>query len=203
MASTEDNEASMKHVQPTDEDLVAAAQAGNSAAQSQLYDRYFPPLYAFVYRHVDHVQDAEDLTSEVVIRMIKHLASFNRASTFKTWLFGIARNVIADFWRKRYRLPENLVAEYVGAGTVELYHQVVSETNHTDVEALLMDEQRVRAEKVFQALSENYRQVLQHRFIEQRTLAETAAAMNITTDNVKVLQYRALKKAAQLAKELV
>lgn len=189
--------------QPTDEELVTAAHAGNSSCLAQLYDRYFAQLYGFIFRHVDHVQDAEDLTSEVVLRMVKSLPTYTRQSTFKTWLFGIARNVVADFWRKRYRMPEDLVAEYVGAGTAELHRDEMEGEHAADVEDTLFDEQRVHAEKVFAALPEHYRLVLSHRFMSQRTLEETAALMQTTIGNVKVLQYRALKKAAQLAKETV
>ena len=56
---------------------------------------------------------------------------------------------------------------------------------------------------MFEKLPEQYREVLTHRFIEQRTVAETAKATATAPGNVKVMQYRALKKAALIAKEIV
>lgn len=186
----------------TDEELVTAAQAGNAAALAGLYERHVMNLYRFIYRHVDHVENAEDLASEVVIRMVKNLKQFNRDSSFKTWLYGIARYVIADFWRTRYRMREELIAEYVGSDTAELYGEVVGETAKENPDELLLHEQQIKAERVFRELPEQYRTVLRHRFLEQHTLDETAKTMATTVGNVKVLQHRALKKAASIAKNL-
>lgn len=183
------------HAQLVDDGLVAASQAGDSSALSQLYDRHLEPLYRFVYRHVSHVQDAEDLTSDIMLRMVNQLPTYQRASSFKTWLYGIARHAIADFWRTRYKVKEELVAEFSGIGAVAIAH---------NEEPVDVDDPRVaQAHVVFDKLSDQYRDVLHHRFIEQHTVAETAEAMGTSTGNVKVLQHRALKKAAQIAKEIV
>lgn len=191
----------MARTTSTDEELVAASRSGDSSALGLLYDRYFDQLYRFVYRHVNHVHDAEDLTSEVMTRMVSNLKSFERTSSFKTWLFGIARHAIADFWRTKYQLREQLVAEFAGSAAVP-----ISEAHQGEVEELeekLLDSQRERAQAVFEKLSDQYRTVLQLRFLEQRTVKETAEAMQTTPGNVKVLQYRALKKAAALAQQTV
>lgn len=184
-------------IQP-DEELVAAAQAGDHTALSTLYDRHFTKLYRFIYRHVNHVHDAEDLASEVMLRMVTHLPSFQRQSSFTTWLYGIARHTIADFWRKHYRVREQLVAEYAAIGATGEPVDIIPETEHDPAEKL-----RHQAADVFDRLPTNYRLVLQHRFIAQDSLEQTAAAMQISVGNVKVLQHRALKKAAAIAKHIV
>lgn len=181
-----------------DDGLVRAAQAGDQTALAALYDRHLESLYRFIYRHVSHAQEAEDLTSDVMLRMVQNLSSYERTASFRTWLFGIARHAIADFWRKRYRVREELVAEFAGLGAVG----AGTEAGESVIDEAALDRQAERAQRVFERLSEPHRTVLQHRFVEQRTLAETAAAMGTTTGNVKVLQYRALKRAAAIAKEL-
>lgn len=183
--------------QLVDEGLAAAAQAGDQTALSQLYDRYMDPLYRFVFRHVNHVQDAEDLTSDIMLRMVNHLPTYRRASSFRTWLYAIARHAIADFWRTRYRMREELVAEFSGIGAVALSDNA-PEPMQTD-DGATADRARV----VFEKLPEQYRTVLTHRFVEQHTVAETAKAMATSHGNVKVMQHRALKKAALIAKEIV
>lgn len=185
------------HAQLVEEGLAAAAQAGDQTALSQLYDRYLDPLYRFVFRHVNHVQDAEDLTSDIMLRMVNHLPSYRRASSFRTWLYAIARHAIADFWRTRYRMREELVAEFSGIGAVALSDNASEPMQNDD--GVTADRARI----VFEKLPDQYRDVLTHRFIEQRTVAETAKVMVTTPGNVKVLQYRALKKAASIAKETV
>lgn len=179
-----------------DEGLVTAAQGGDREALAKLYDRHCTPLYRFVYRHVNHAQDAEDLTSDVMIRMVNKLNTYSGTATFKTWLYGIARHAIADFWRHHYAVKEELVAEVVGVSTPPVSFDEDAEDEQDDPRVEI-------AKKVFKRLPENYRTVLEHRFIEQRTVAHTATAMNLTEGNVKVLQYRALKKAALIAKELI
>lgn len=183
------------HAQLVDEGLAAAAQAGDTSALSQLYDRHLAALYQYIFRHVNHIQDAEDLTSDVMLRMVNSLPTYQRTASYKTWLYGIARHAIADFWRTRYKVREELVADFSGIGAER------GETNGSVDEPL--DPRRELAHKVFDKLPSHYRDVLQYRFIEQRTVAETAEAMGMSTGNVKVLQYRALKKAAVTAKEVI
>ncbi len=181
-----------------DEELVVEAQAGDHTALSTLYDRHFTKLYRFIYRHVNHIHDAEDLTSEVMLRMVTQLPTYRRQSLYSTWLYGIARHAIADFWRKHYRVREQLVAEYGAIGADGAPVDIIPETEHDPAEQL-----RHKAAQVFDQLPANYRLVLQHRFFDQQSLAETATAMQTTVSNIKVLQHRALKKAAELAKHIV
>lgn len=56
-----------------------------------------------------------------------------------------------------------------------------------------------QVEEVLGLLKDNYREVLEYRFLKSYSIKETAAAMDITVSNAKVLQHRALKKAAALA----
>jgi RNA polymerase sigma factor (sigma-70 family) len=133
------------HAQLVDEGLAAAAQAGDQTALSHLYDRYMDQLYRFVFRHVNHVQDAEDLTSDIMLRMVNHLPTYRRASSFRTWLYAIA-----DFWRTRYKVREELVAEFSGIGTAvmennDLVHAPTDDGTTAD-----------RARAVFEKLSEQY-----------------------------------------------
>lgn len=172
----------------TDQDLLASAQQGNTAAVRTLYDRYASFVFHWLARRVDRREDAEDLTADIMLRMVESLPKLKPSVTFKAWLFGMARNVLADFWRNSYRLPEaELIPEMIGSGPEP-------EPDPVDDGQL-----RTQAEGVIAELPENYRTVLEHRFFSQHTVAETAAAMHITENNVKVLQYRALKKAAELA----
>lgn len=183
--------------QLVDTGLVAASQAGDMSALSRLYDRHVTPLYRFIYRHVNHPQDAEDLTSEVMLRMVNNLATYKERSTFKSWLYGIARNAIADLWRTRYKIREELVADFSGIGAAALEAGETASGDGSD------DPRVAKAATIFEKLPDQYRVVLKHRFIDQHTVAETAGAMQTTAGNVKVLQHRALKKAAEIAKEIV
>ncbi len=174
-----------------DHELLAFAQHGDQAAVQALYQRYATFVYHWVDRRVDRQADAEDLTSDIMIRMVESIPTTQFRTTFKAWLFGVARHVLADHWRRVYRLPE-----------AALDPDLVR--TDPEIEPDPMDDGRLRsqAEHVLSQLPDNYRQVIQHRFYDQRSLAETAQAMHTTVGNVKVLQYRALKQAAALASNL-
>jgi RNA polymerase sigma-70 factor (ECF subfamily) len=60
----------------------------------------------------------------------------------------------------------------------------------------------LRTAAILRALPDNYRRILELRFIESCSVRETAAALGISTANAKVLQHRALRRAAQLEREV-
>jgi RNA polymerase sigma-70 factor (ECF subfamily) len=64
------------------------------------------------------------------------------------------------------------------------------------------DRAGVRVQALLRRLPDHYRRVLELRFLERKTVAETASAMGITNGNARVLQYRALRRAALLGEPI-
>jgi RNA polymerase sigma-70 factor (ECF subfamily) len=83
-----------------DEDLVAQAQRGDREAFAALYDRYLPRVYGYCYRLLGEREAAEDATTDAFMRALAALPAC-RTGSFRSWLFAIAHNVIADAWRRR------------------------------------------------------------------------------------------------------
>jgi RNA polymerase sigma factor (sigma-70 family) len=83
-----------------DEDLVAWAQHGECEAFGALYDRYLPRVYGYCFRLLGEREAAEDANTEVFMRALTALPAY-RAGSFRSWLFAIAHNVIADAVRQR------------------------------------------------------------------------------------------------------
>lgn len=81
--------------------LLYAAR-NDPACFAPIYDRYFGRVYAFCLRRTGSVQDAEDLTSQVFERAINGLATY-RGGLVAAWLFRIARNVVANYYRDGHR----------------------------------------------------------------------------------------------------
>jgi RNA polymerase sigma-70 factor (ECF subfamily) len=81
--------------------LIRRAQEGESAVVGALYERYQRGIFRYLYYRVGDQQTAEDLTSEVFLRMVEKLSNFDdRQLSFQAWLFQIARNLSIDHYRK-------------------------------------------------------------------------------------------------------
>lgn len=154
----------------------------------QVYTRHVVGIYRFVYARVGNRPDAEDLTAQVFVRAVEQLDTSRDPGQVAAWLYRVAQNAIADYWRAFYRLPL-IGTEHVAPGW-----EPVDESRHPDRPP--DDRAAIRVETLLGGLPDRYRRVLELRFLERLSVAETAAAMGITSGNAKVLQYRALRKAA-------
>jgi RNA polymerase sigma-70 factor (ECF subfamily) len=171
-----------------DMDLVRQAQAGQIHAVGELYDRHRLRIFRFIRCKVANTQQAQDLTSEVFLRMVNHLADFEpRGVPFTAWLYRIARNLIIQDGQ------EAAAAAVVPLGQAE-------EMRSSDNPAAAV-EQQWQIEQVWQGL-ENLdpaqREVIVLRFVNGLSLKETAEALDRPVATIKTLQHRGIL-ALQLA----
>lgn len=172
---------------------VSAVQVADVDA---LYRYYARPLYAFIYSKVGNREAAEDLTSDVFMKALTHLDLTREDHSIVAWLFRVARNVVTDYWRTAgrvgYIIPfEEAVLERQGAYGL----------GPSALERARQQQAAARASALLDHLPVMYRTVLSYRLLEGLSLAETARRMDITAAYVKVLQYRALKRAAKQREE--
>src|SRR6186997_3002504 len=88
-----------------DSAVVTAFLGGEERAFQELVERYQTRLLNFVYRTIGDREKAEDLVQEVFIRVYRHLARFDRAKKFSTWIYTIASNLAKNELRNRSRNP--------------------------------------------------------------------------------------------------
>jgi RNA polymerase sigma-70 factor (ECF subfamily) len=162
----------------------------------QIYERHAVGIYRFIYARVGNQPDAEDLTAQVFVRAVEQLDVERAPGQIAAWLYRVAHNSTADYWRAFYRLPV-IGADQVAPGWEPVDDAVATKA---DEQAASEGEARARArvDALLRRLPDQYRRVLELRFLERRTVAETALAMGITSGNARVLQYRALRRAALL-----
>jgi RNA polymerase sigma-70 factor (ECF subfamily) len=171
--------------EPSDEALVRQVLAGDEQALTMLYRRHVAAIYRFVLAQVREVQDAEDLTADTFARMMRGLSGFRGEASFRNWLYQIARNGVRNHRRSAgYRL--NVPLPVTLAAEPEAEAREAEPAPGVDVWELLGP------------LPPRYRQILELRFLGGRTIEDTAQEMGITVANAKVLQHRALRKAAAL-----
>jgi RNA polymerase sigma factor (sigma-70 family) len=85
----------------TDEALMRAVRDGEVARLGTLFERHHAALFDFLARMTGSRTVADDLTQDVFVRMLKYRATFRDEGRFETWMFRIARNARADYFRTR------------------------------------------------------------------------------------------------------
>jgi RNA polymerase sigma-70 factor, ECF subfamily len=153
------------------------------------YQERFKPIYRFVYNKVGNREEAEDLTSEIFLKAMNGINLERDPMSIQQWLYLVTRTIIADYWRRYYRMTTSSLDELCDDGWEE---PAVEEPMLVNIE------QVERVQHVLQALPERYREVLTCRFLLNLSVKATALRMDVTVANVKILQFRALKRAVDL-----
>ena len=141
-------------------------------------------VYRFIYARVGNRPDAEDLTTQVFMRALPRLRLQAAIEEIRSYLLATARTVLADHWRKHYDVQYAVLEDGIPSPPAQVPNPASEEDGIR------------RANVVLANLPENYRQVLELRFLRGYSLRETADAMGVSLSNAKVLQHRALRRAA-------
>ena len=177
-----------------DRSLVEAAQR-DPAAFDTLYRKYLPQVYSYaVYELGDH-HDAEDATERTFLAALGALPAFEErarpedghgASTFRVWLFQIARNEVAQRRRARRRLPDT---------GLELLLAQAADPVDVEGDAVRRDE-AASAWRAIARMRGDRRRALILRFVDELTTAEIAGVLGRSEGAVRVLIHRALRDVA-------
>ena len=168
--------------------LIQEALNGEEEAFIQLYHQHVSRLYLFACKKVSNSEDAEDIVSETFYQALRNLRSYSGKSSFKNWLYGIAKHLILAKYRERYN-----------ESTVELDENTTFNEPVADENTAEQKQKERELDRLLAQLPQHYRGVLELRFLKGYSILETAAALGISEENAKVLQHRALKKANRLA----
>ena len=145
-------------------------------------------IYRVMFAKVGNRPDAEDLTAEVFAAALRPLRVSASVGEVRAYLLAAARTVLAGYWRRTLGREVTTLDE-------ESVESVFAESPEpSGAEG--------RTAAILGALPEHYRRILELRFLDSRTVREAAVAMGISTANAKVLQHRALRRAAQVAQEV-
>jgi RNA polymerase sigma-70 factor, ECF subfamily len=154
-----------------------------------LYQERYEFVYRYVYSKIGNREDAEDLTSEIFLKAARRLDQERSRESMQQWLYLITRSTIADYWRAHYHLPTSSLDELTDAGW---------EVAHREAPAAAGNSAKDRVQRILRTLPEQQREVLTCRFLLRLSIKATALRMGVSVANAKVLQFRALKRAADL-----
>jgi RNA polymerase sigma-70 factor (ECF subfamily) len=156
-----------------------------------LYEKYVQKIYNYTYYRTSNHHDAEDLTAKTFQRALKHIPNYEqRGVPFSAWLYRIAHNVVANWYRDRSRRKVIALDELV------LYEQW-RQSPEGRVEA---DEEKIELLKVIRRLPADRQQLLILKFVEGMSNAAIGQIMGRSEGAIKSLYHRTL---LALRKEMI
>jgi RNA polymerase sigma-70 factor (ECF subfamily) len=164
----------------SDERLLVEAAQLDPSRFAELYDRCFDRVFAFVIRRVRDRDAAEEITADVFHQALAHLPSFeSRGAPFAAWLIRIAANAVVDRARR--------------AGREVVDSDGLPDTGSQPPDDLERAEESARLFRLVDTLPGDQRAVIIDRFVEDRSIRETAQRLGRSEGAIKQLQHRALE----------
>lgn len=168
------------------EELAQAAANGSVDALGELYDRYADTVYRIAYARVGDATEAEDITSDVWLRVHASISSYvTTGAGFPAWLGRIARHRVVDHWRRTGRRREQLTGDMLAMSLVAPGDSPEDAADRAELA-------RVVAAAV-ETLPLSQREVLLLRFWADMSIAEAAETLGKSAGAVKQLSYRGLR----------
>lgn len=174
---------------PTDEELVAAVQGGDSSAFDELVRRWERKIRGAVYRVVGSEEEARDVTQEAFLKAFRGLGGFKSEARFSSWLYQIALNLSRDKLRRR-KLRDHASLDameedgHAGPALVSRAPDAHAQFQRNDLA------QRVAA--AVAALPDDQREVIVLKEYQDLTFVEIAEVLELPVSTVKTRLYRGL-----------
>lgn len=161
---------------------IQAAQR-DAAMFRPLYNRYYEPIFRFVYRRTADEALTADVSSQVFLKALQRLHGYEfKGVPFSAWLFRIASNEVAQHFRGAQK---NRVVSMEDTNLSDMMEELEEADDEEHREALL---------SALDDLREQDMQLIEMRFFEQRPFKEIADILGITESNAKVKTYRILER---------
>lgn len=169
---------------------MRAVRDGDLGKLGILFERHHGPLFDFLSRMTGDRTAAEDLTQDVFVRMLKYRSTFRNDGRFETWMFHIARNARADYFRRR--------------AAVELHDERIDAATDAPGPGQLVerDEQTTLLRRALLQLREDNRELIilaRYRGMKHEAIAEL---LGVEAGTVRVRIHRALKELRAIALRL-
>jgi len=149
----------------------------------EIYFEHYKMVFNLALQYVQNMEDAEEITQDVFVKVFDNLHTFKKQSSLKTWIYRMAINQSLDFIKAKKAQKRNFLSSLFSINDSNFKFQP-SNFNHPGIEL----EQKEACQKIFEAinqLSDNQKTALILLKIENKSQAETAEIMNL---NVKALE---------------
>ncbi len=187
--------------------ILQQARCGDAEGLSALYRQFLPGIFGYIAARVPDRDTAEDLTSEVFLKMLEGIRSLrsNEEAGFACWLLQIARIAVAGYYRKRARQPlmQSFDALDLEEQEAMMSRLPTNEACSDPLDWLVARDEWSAVVEAMNRLTEEQRQVLILRLILGYDVATVAKMLDKTDTAIKSLQFRALQSLQRFLKHQV
>lgn len=166
------------------DELLTRLKQGDPRAVSDWYNQYRPRIMAFIAKKVSSDKDQEELTQEVFMSCLKHLPLFRGQSSIFTWMCGVARHEVADYYRKRYAKK---ALKYVPLGEMLMSEEIAD-----------AHESAVKVKQVLSQMKAESIELLMKKYVDRQKVAEIGRELGKTTRAVESELFRARREFKKL-----
>lgn len=178
----------------SDEELVQIYRDGAEEAFTEIYARYEHKLKRLIYYYIPNIDDAGDVFHEAIIRVFRHLNTYNIKKSFSSWIYQIAINCSKNYIGRSMR--ETHLVEQERFRIKEEYLNPVSPEdvfiNESDMEEF---------NRAVEKLKEKFRSVFILRYDHRLKYSEIASILGCSERTVKWRMEKAIEKIAQYLSE--
>ena len=157
----------------------------------EIYFEHHKMVFNLALQYVQNIEDAEEITQDVFVKVFDNLNSFKKESNIKTWIYRISINQSLDFLKSKQSQKWNFLTSIFRLNDAKVKFEPTN-FNHPGIEL----EQKEGYQKIFDAinqLSDNQKTVIILLKIEGKSQAETAEIMNLNVKALESLFQRAKK----------
>ncbi|UOQ68511.1 RNA polymerase sigma factor [Hymenobacter volaticus] len=163
--------------------------AGEVDRMGLLFERYHRKLFGFLYHMLGRADASEDLVQNVFYRMLKYRHTYTGEGEFRSWMYHLARNVLADHVKKNRHATRHTdvadLAEQISGGT------------HAD-ERLQKEQEVATLHRALEKLSPENREVLVLSRFQELKYEEIARVLDTSEGAVKVRVHRAMNELKKI-----
>ena len=166
-----------------EEQMIIESAKQNPKHFGAIYDKYYKPIFGYIYQRMDCKETAFDLTAQVFLKALTNLEKYEyKGVPFASWLYRIAHSELMQLFRTQKNLRT------VNADIGDLKH--ICE----EAEEEYMEQYKGCLMTVIKQLPEEQLQLIELRFFEKRPFKEIAEIMDLTETNAKVKLSRILER---------
>ena len=171
---------------------LAELAINDDEAFTELYEKYFPLVYGMIFARLKDVTAADDVVSEIFMKVALNLDSHDKKYAFSTWLFTIARNTLADYYRRQIRRFEESWDEFL---------EREAPISEQPEEKLLASERTEELLRAMSKLDERQRRIIELKYWSELSNVEIAEILGLSASNVGFIHYQAMKRLRAMLAE--